>query len=59
MTNLCVRSAVADAYDRDFKVTVVRDICVSDSASTDRFTFRDLKKTRPTVNIVDSRALTS
>jgi nicotinamidase-related amidase len=58
MTNLCVRSAVADAYDRDLKVTVVKDVCVSDSPSTDRFTFRDLKKTRPSLNLVDSKSLT-
>lgn len=49
MTNLCVRSAVADAYDRGFAITVITDACASDSAATDRFTFDDLRKTRPEV----------
>ncbi len=52
MTNLCVRSAVSDAYDRDFRLTVVKDACVSDSASTDRFTFKDIRATRPEVDIL-------
>jgi nicotinamidase-related amidase len=42
MTNLCVRSAISDAYDRDFKITVIKDACVSDSNKTDEFTFDDL-----------------
>jgi nicotinamidase-related amidase len=57
MTNLCVRSAISDAYDRDLAITVVKDICVSDSSKTDRLTFADLKKTRPKVNFVSSRTL--
>jgi nicotinamidase-related amidase len=52
MTNLCVRSAVADAYDRDYSVTIIKDCCASDSEETDEFTFDDIKKTRPDVDIV-------
>ncbi len=54
MTNLCVRSTVSDAYDRDLEITVVKDACASDSEETDEFTFRDLKATRPEINILTS-----
>jgi nicotinamidase-related amidase len=57
MTNLCVRSAVSDAYDRDYKIKVVTDACVSDSNEVDKFTFRDLKKTRPEVEFVKTKNL--
>ncbi len=55
MTNLCVRSTVSDAYDRDISVTVISDACASDSARTDRFTFDDIRRTRPEVRIITSR----
>jgi nicotinamidase-related amidase len=55
MTNLCVRSAVSDAYDRDYHIKVVTDACVSDSTEVDRFTFKDLKKTRPEIDFVKAR----
>ncbi len=55
MTNLCVRSLISDAYDRDYEITVIKDCCVSDSEETDEFTFKDIKKTRPEVNIVTSK----
>ena len=55
MTNLCVRSAISDAYDRDYHIKVVTDACVSDSAEVDRFTFKDLKKTRPDVEFVKTK----
>lgn len=51
MTNLCVRSAVSDAYDRGFKIVIIKDACASDSEATDKFTFRDIKMTRPKVDI--------
>ncbi|MEM3278209.1 MAG: isochorismatase family cysteine hydrolase [Thermoplasmata archaeon] len=58
MTNLCVRSAVSDAYDRDFKIVLIKDACVSDSEATDKFTFKDIKMTRPEVDILTtSRAI--
>lgn len=52
LTNLCVRSLVQDAYDRDFKITVVSDCCVSMDRKTHEFTIRDLKATRPEVMFV-------
>lgn len=55
MTNLCVRSAVSDAYDRGYRIKVVTDACVSDSVDVDKFTFKDLKKTRPEVEFVKTR----
>ncbi len=57
MTNLCVRSAVADAYDRSFGITLVTDACASDSAQTDAFTFEDLHRTRPEVRLATTEAL--
>lgn len=57
MTNLCVRSAVSDAYDRDFAINLVTDACVSDSNETDKFTFEDIKKTRPEVQLLTTAEL--
>jgi len=57
MTNLCVRSAISDAYDRDYRVKVVTDACVSDSRAVDKFTFKDLKKTRPEIDFVKTKQL--
>ena len=59
MTNLCVRIAVSDAYDRDYHIKLVTDACVSDSAEVDRFTFKDLKKTRPEIDFVKTRDVIS
>jgi nicotinamidase-related amidase len=49
LSNLCVRSTVQDAYDRDFKITVIKDCCASFDKKTQDFTFADLKFTRPEV----------
>ncbi len=49
LTNLCVRSLVQDAYDRDFSIKVVKDCCVAGDQETQEFTFRDLKATRPEI----------
>src|SRR3989344_8989032 len=51
MTNLCVRSTVADAWDREYKITVVTDCCLSDSEKTDKAVFEDIKNTRPDVKL--------
>lgn len=53
LTNLCVRSAVQDAYDRDFNITVVKDCCVSFDKQTQDFTFKDLKATREEVDFLN------
>jgi nicotinamidase-related amidase len=57
MTNLCVRSAVSDAYDRDYRIRVVTDACVSNSSEVDKFTFKDLKKTRPEIEFVKTKEI--
>ena len=59
MTNLCVRSAVSDLYDRDYKIKIVTDAFVSSSDEIDRFTFTDLKETRPEVELVSTKDLLS
>lgn len=53
LANLCVRSTVQDAYDRDFKITVVKDCCASFDRKTQDFTFADLKFTRPEIKFVN------
>lgn len=52
LTNLCVRSAVQDAYDRDLQVTIVSDCCISFDQATQDFTLKDLKVTRPEIEVV-------
>jgi nicotinamidase-related amidase len=53
LTNLCVRSLVQDAYDRDFAITVVKDCCKAFDQETQDFTFKDLKETREEIEFVD------
>ncbi len=53
LTNLCVRSLVQDAYDRDFEITVIKDCCVSLNKETQEFTFKDLKSTREEVSFIN------
>ena len=53
LTNLCVRSLVQDAYDRDFEIKVVKDCCVSFDDETQEFTFKDLKATREEIEFLD------
>jgi nicotinamidase-related amidase len=51
LTNLCVRSFVQDAYDRDFSITIIKDCCVAFNKKTQEFTFNDLKATREEIEI--------
>ena len=51
LTNLCVRSLASGAYDRDYKVTVIKDCCVAFSKEIHEFTLQDLEETRG-INIV-------
>jgi ureidoacrylate peracid hydrolase len=53
LTNLCVRSLVQDAYDRDFKITIIKDCCVAFNDETQNFTFKDLKATRDEIELVN------
>ncbi len=52
LTNLCVRSLIQDAYDRDFNITVIKDCCAAYDSKTQNFTFRDLKATRPEIKFL-------
>jgi nicotinamidase-related amidase len=49
LTNLCVRSFISDAYDRDFNIVVITDTCVAFDKKTHDFTINDLKQTRPEI----------
>ena len=52
LTNLCVRSLVQDAYDRDFDITVIEDCCRAFDKETHVFTIKDLKETREEVEFL-------
>lgn len=52
LTNLCVRSTVQDAYDRDFNITVIEDCCTAMDKKTHDFTLKDLKETREEIEIL-------
>jgi nicotinamidase-related amidase len=51
LTNLCVRSLVPDAYDRNFDVTIINDCCIAFTKEIHEFTLKDLKETRPEIQI--------
>lgn len=53
LTNLCVRSLIHDAYDRDFEIKVIKDCCCAFDDDTQNFTFKDLKNTRPEIEFLD------
>jgi len=53
LTNLCVRSFVQDAYDRDFEITIVKDCCAAFDNKTHEFTLKDLRETRPEIKITN------
>ncbi|UCD04011.1 MAG: cysteine hydrolase [Candidatus Woesearchaeota archaeon] len=53
-TNLCVRSLISDAYDKDYKITVIKDCCIAFSDELQEFTFEDLKNTRPEIEFYDT-----
>ena len=55
LTNLCVRSFIQDAYDRDFKITVIKDCCVAHTAEIQEFTFFDLAQTRDEIDFTELR----
>ncbi len=53
LTNLCVRSFIQDAYDRDFKITVIKDCCAAHTSELQEFTFYDLAQTREEIDFID------
>jgi len=52
LTNLCVRSLVQDAYDRDFGITIIKDCCTAFDDEIHEFTLKDLKSTREEIEIL-------
>ncbi len=50
LTNLCVRSFIQDAYDRDFIITVIKDCCVAHTPEIQEFTLYDLAQTREEID---------
>ena len=53
LTNNCVRSFIADAYDRGFNLTVVKDCCATFDDQTQEFTFSDLGSTREEIVFIN------
>lgn len=56
LTNLCVRSFIQDAYDREFNITVIKDCCVAHTPEIQEFTFFDLAQTREEITFIDFKA---
>jgi nicotinamidase-related amidase len=53
LTNLCVRSLIQDAYDRDFKIKVIKDCCQALDEEIHKFTIQDLKATREEIEFLE------
>jgi ureidoacrylate peracid hydrolase len=53
LTNLCVRSFIQEAYDRDMKITVIKDCCAANTPEKQEFTFADLKDTREEIEFIN------
>jgi nicotinamidase-related amidase len=53
LTNLCVRSFIQEAYDRDMKITVIKDCCAANTAEKQEYTFADLKDTREEIEFIN------
>lgn len=51
-TNLCVRMAVEESYDRGFRIALIADLCASFSNQAQDFTLEDLYSTRPGLAIL-------
>ncbi len=58
LTNLCVRSFIQDAYDRDFHITVIKDCCIAHTPEIQEFTFFDLAQTREEIDFTDFKTFT-
>ena len=53
LTNLCVRSFVEEAYDRDLHITIIKDCCAANAAEKQEYTFVDLKDTREEIECIN------
>ena len=51
-TNLCVRMFVEEAYDREFNMALIEDICQTYNDKLQDFTLDDLNESRPDLDIV-------
>ncbi|MDR3168805.1 MAG: isochorismatase family protein [Candidatus Peribacteria bacterium] len=51
-TNLCVRMFVEEAYDREFNLVLIEDICQTYNDKLQDFTLDDLNESRPELDIV-------
>lgn len=51
-TNLCVRMFVEEAYDREFNLALIEDICLTYNDKLQDFTLDDLNESRPDLDIV-------
>ena len=51
-TNLCVRMFVEEAYDREFNLALIEDICQTYNDKLQDFTLDDLNESRPDLDIV-------
>ncbi|MFA7298404.1 MAG: isochorismatase family cysteine hydrolase [Candidatus Absconditabacterales bacterium] len=58
LTNLCVRSFIQDAYDREFKITVIKDCCVAHDLELQEYTFYDLAQTREEIDFTNIKEFT-
>ena len=53
LTNLCVRSFIEDAYDRDFHIIMIKDCCVAQRPEIHNFTIQDLQETRNEIEFLN------
>lgn len=53
LTNLCVRSFIEEAYDRELNIVILKDCCKAFDKKSHEFTLEDLKNTREEIDILD------
>ena len=51
-TNLCVRMFAEEAYDREFNLALIEDICQTYNEKLQDFTLDDLNESRPDLDVV-------
>ena len=51
-TNLCIRMFVEEAYDREYNLALIEDICQTYNDKLQDFTLDDLNESRPDLDIV-------
>jgi nicotinamidase-related amidase len=53
LTNLCVRMFAEEAYDREMKVTVIKNCCAAHTPEKSEMTFNDLHDTREEIEFIN------